>query len=169
MKYIKRLVCFISLWKITTGNWFLKISRCKDYWKERLVDERAEMVKQSKFYWEIQANYMFGYWYISRVPIWSLLSSLISICKNCESFHKPLPNNWLKFLLCVSILRRKGTRWEGRAWQWVTSVCLRCPFEKRLIEFDFTYIEAHKNIWMCDLDSVHGKHDFDRNMVRYNL
>ncbi|XP_058204343.1 probable E3 ubiquitin-protein ligase BAH1-like isoform X1 [Rhododendron vialii] len=35
--------------------------RCKDYWKERLVDERAEMVKQSKFYWEIQAKYMFGY------------------------------------------------------------------------------------------------------------
>ncbi|KAL3825660.1 hypothetical protein ACJIZ3_021689 [Penstemon smallii] len=35
--------------------------RCREYWKERLVDERAEMVKQSKVYWENQTKYMVGY------------------------------------------------------------------------------------------------------------
>ncbi|KAL3532208.1 hypothetical protein ACH5RR_005729 [Cinchona calisaya] len=35
--------------------------RCKEYWRERLVGERAEMVKQSKEYWDLQAKYMIGY------------------------------------------------------------------------------------------------------------
>ncbi|KAG8373998.1 hypothetical protein BUALT_Bualt11G0085200 [Buddleja alternifolia] len=34
---------------------------CKEYWKERLVSERAEMVKQSKIYWDMQTKYMIGY------------------------------------------------------------------------------------------------------------
>ncbi|KAK6152231.1 hypothetical protein DH2020_014866 [Rehmannia glutinosa] len=34
---------------------------CKEYWKERLLAERAEMVKQSKIYWELQTKYMIGY------------------------------------------------------------------------------------------------------------
>ncbi|KAH6798938.1 SPX domain-containing protein / zinc finger RING protein-like protein [Perilla frutescens var. frutescens] len=34
---------------------------CKEYWKERLVAERADMVKQSKNYWETQTKYMIGY------------------------------------------------------------------------------------------------------------
>ncbi|CAA0843010.1 Probable E3 ubiquitin-protein ligase BAH1-like [Striga hermonthica] len=34
---------------------------CKEYWKERLVAERAEMVKQSKIYWDLQTKYMIGY------------------------------------------------------------------------------------------------------------
>ncbi|KAG6412116.1 hypothetical protein SASPL_124785 [Salvia splendens] len=34
---------------------------CKDYWKERLVAERADIVKQSKVYWETQTKYMIGY------------------------------------------------------------------------------------------------------------
>ncbi|KAL8509584.1 hypothetical protein ACS0TY_016709 [Phlomoides rotata] len=34
---------------------------CKEYWKQRLVDERAEMVKQSKIYWDTQTKYMIGY------------------------------------------------------------------------------------------------------------
>ncbi|GFP89903.1 probable E3 ubiquitin-protein ligase bah1-like [Phtheirospermum japonicum] len=34
---------------------------CKEYWKERMVTERAEMVKQSKIYWELQTKYMIGY------------------------------------------------------------------------------------------------------------
>ncbi|XP_068635629.1 probable E3 ubiquitin-protein ligase BAH1-like isoform X1 [Aristolochia californica] len=36
-------------------------NRCKDYWKERLQSERAEMVKQSKEYWESQTKIMIGY------------------------------------------------------------------------------------------------------------
>ncbi|CAL5435771.1 unnamed protein product [Camellia sinensis] len=39
---------------------FLK-KRCKEYWKERLVAERAEMVKQSKEYWDLQTKFMIGY------------------------------------------------------------------------------------------------------------
>ncbi|GMY14375.1 probable E3 ubiquitin-protein ligase BAH1-like isoform X1 [Fagus crenata] len=35
-------------------------NRCKDYWKERLAAERAEMVKQSKHYWDSQAKYAIG-------------------------------------------------------------------------------------------------------------
>ncbi|XP_021282460.1 probable E3 ubiquitin-protein ligase BAH1-like [Herrania umbratica] len=35
--------------------------RHKDYWKERLIAERAEMVKQSKEYWELQTKYVIGY------------------------------------------------------------------------------------------------------------
>ncbi|XVF07473.1 hypothetical protein REPUB_Repub06bG0142100 [Reevesia pubescens] len=35
--------------------------RHKDYWKERLIAERAEMVKQSKEYWESQTKYVIGY------------------------------------------------------------------------------------------------------------
>ncbi|KAL7092349.1 hypothetical protein ACP275_12G160700 [Erythranthe tilingii] len=34
---------------------------CKEYWKERMAAERAEMVKQSKIYWEQQTKYMVGY------------------------------------------------------------------------------------------------------------
>uniref|UniRef100_A0A5B6YWA1 RING-type E3 ubiquitin transferase n=2 Tax=Davidia involucrata TaxID=16924 RepID=A0A5B6YWA1_DAVIN len=34
--------------------------RCKDYWKERLITERAEMVKQSKEYWDLQTKYVIG-------------------------------------------------------------------------------------------------------------
>ncbi|XP_042012503.1 probable E3 ubiquitin-protein ligase BAH1-like [Salvia splendens] len=34
---------------------------CKEYWKERLVTERADMVKQTKVYWETQTEYMIGY------------------------------------------------------------------------------------------------------------
>ncbi|KAL0926444.1 hypothetical protein M5K25_002678 [Dendrobium thyrsiflorum] len=36
-------------------------SRCKDYWKERLREERAEMVKQAKQYWEKQTITALGY------------------------------------------------------------------------------------------------------------
>nr|CAD1828084.1 unnamed protein product [Ananas comosus var. bracteatus] len=35
-------------------------NRCNDYWKERLRAERAEMVKQSKEYWESQAILTMG-------------------------------------------------------------------------------------------------------------
>ncbi|KAI4310638.1 hypothetical protein MLD38_035602 [Melastoma candidum] len=35
--------------------------KCKEYWKERMVAERAEMVKQSKVYWSLQAKYAIGY------------------------------------------------------------------------------------------------------------
>ncbi|XP_051152508.1 probable E3 ubiquitin-protein ligase BAH1-like [Andrographis paniculata] len=34
---------------------------CKEYWKERLVADRAETLKQSKIYWNMQAQYMIGY------------------------------------------------------------------------------------------------------------
>ncbi|KAJ9184615.1 hypothetical protein P3X46_004325 [Hevea brasiliensis] len=33
-------------------------TRCKEYWKERMVAERAEMVKQTKEYWDLQARYL---------------------------------------------------------------------------------------------------------------
>lgn len=36
-------------------------NRCKEYWKERLNAERAEMVKQSKDYWDLQTKYVIGY------------------------------------------------------------------------------------------------------------
>ncbi|KDP21932.1 hypothetical protein JCGZ_03070 [Jatropha curcas] len=35
--------------------------RCKEYWKERRVAERAEMVKQTKDYWDLQTKYVIGY------------------------------------------------------------------------------------------------------------
>lgn len=35
--------------------------RHKDYWKKRAIAERAEMVKQSKEYWESQTKYVVGY------------------------------------------------------------------------------------------------------------
>lgn len=35
--------------------------RFKEYWKERLIAERAEMVKQSKEYWDLQTIYAVGY------------------------------------------------------------------------------------------------------------
>ncbi|XP_057981892.1 probable E3 ubiquitin-protein ligase BAH1-like isoform X2 [Malania oleifera] len=35
--------------------------RCKGYWKERQVAERAEMAKQSKEYWDLQTKYAIGY------------------------------------------------------------------------------------------------------------
>ncbi|KAM7264412.1 hypothetical protein ACFE04_002095 [Oxalis oulophora] len=34
---------------------------CKDYWKERLTAEHAEMVKQSKEYWDMQTKFVIGY------------------------------------------------------------------------------------------------------------
>ncbi|XP_050226620.1 probable E3 ubiquitin-protein ligase BAH1-like [Mercurialis annua] len=36
-------------------------SRCKEYWKERMVAERAEIVKQTKEYWDQQTKYAIGY------------------------------------------------------------------------------------------------------------
>ncbi|XP_077226109.1 SPX (SYG1/Pho81/XPR1) domain-containing protein / zinc finger (C3HC4-type RING finger) protein-like protein isoform X2 [Tasmannia lanceolata] len=36
-------------------------NRCKDYWKERLHAERAEMVKQAKVYWESQTKFALGF------------------------------------------------------------------------------------------------------------
>ncbi|XP_042509821.1 probable E3 ubiquitin-protein ligase BAH1-like 1 [Macadamia integrifolia] len=36
-------------------------NRCKEYWKERLHEERAEMVKQSKEYWESQSKLFMGF------------------------------------------------------------------------------------------------------------
>ncbi|CAN7007416.1 unnamed protein product [Brassica rapa subsp. trilocularis] len=38
----------------------LKI-RCKEYWKERAMGERSEMVKQSKMFWNEQTIHMIGY------------------------------------------------------------------------------------------------------------
>ncbi|EOA29277.1 hypothetical protein CARUB_v10025552mg [Capsella rubella] len=38
----------------------LKI-RSKEYWKERMVSERSEMVKQSKMFWNEQTKHMIGY------------------------------------------------------------------------------------------------------------
>lgn len=35
--------------------------RCKEYWKERMIAERAEKVKQSKEYWDSQTKYVIGY------------------------------------------------------------------------------------------------------------
>ncbi|KAJ4970834.1 hypothetical protein NE237_003933 [Protea cynaroides] len=36
-------------------------NRCKKYWKERLNEERAEMVKQSKDYWDSQTKFVIGF------------------------------------------------------------------------------------------------------------
>ncbi|XP_021622651.1 probable E3 ubiquitin-protein ligase BAH1-like isoform X2 [Manihot esculenta] len=36
-------------------------TRCKKYWKERMIAERAEMVKQIKEYQNLQAKYAIGY------------------------------------------------------------------------------------------------------------
>ncbi|CAN8287231.1 unnamed protein product [Cochlearia groenlandica] len=38
----------------------LKI-RSKEYWKERMIGERSEMVKQSKMFWDEQTKHMIGY------------------------------------------------------------------------------------------------------------
>ncbi|KAK9156950.1 hypothetical protein Scep_003524 [Stephania cephalantha] len=35
-------------------------NRCKEYWKERCIAERAEMVKQSKEYWDSQTKSVLG-------------------------------------------------------------------------------------------------------------
>ncbi|KAI4365417.1 hypothetical protein MLD38_021402 [Melastoma candidum] len=35
-------------------------NQCKDFWKERLAVERAEMLKQSKEYWNLQTKYAIG-------------------------------------------------------------------------------------------------------------
>ena len=35
--------------------------RCKDYWKERLTEDRAEMLTQSKLYWGTHARNAIGY------------------------------------------------------------------------------------------------------------
>ncbi|KAB5519585.1 hypothetical protein DKX38_023904 [Salix brachista] len=35
--------------------------RCKEYWKERMVAQRAEMVKQTREYWDLQTKYAIGY------------------------------------------------------------------------------------------------------------
>lgn len=39
----------------------LHLTRCKEYWKERMIAERAEKVKQSKEYWDSQTKYVIGY------------------------------------------------------------------------------------------------------------
>ncbi|PIA54189.1 hypothetical protein AQUCO_00900618v1 [Aquilegia coerulea] len=36
-------------------------NRCKEYWREKLHDERAETVKQSKEYWDSQTKFMLGF------------------------------------------------------------------------------------------------------------
>ncbi|XP_043707769.1 probable E3 ubiquitin-protein ligase BAH1-like 1 [Telopea speciosissima] len=36
-------------------------NRCKEYWKERLHEERVEMVKQSKEYWDSQSQLFLGF------------------------------------------------------------------------------------------------------------
>ncbi|KAK4798924.1 hypothetical protein SAY86_024289 [Trapa natans] len=36
-------------------------NRCKQQWKQRMAAERAEMVKQSKEYWDMQTKYVIGY------------------------------------------------------------------------------------------------------------
>ncbi|KAJ8900048.1 hypothetical protein K2173_024163 [Erythroxylum novogranatense] len=36
-------------------------NRCKDYWRERMAVERAELTKQVKEYWEAQTRYSIGY------------------------------------------------------------------------------------------------------------
>lgn len=38
--------------------------RFKEYWRERLFTERAEVVKQSRVYWDLQTKYLIGYWWI---------------------------------------------------------------------------------------------------------
>uniref|UniRef100_A0A7N0UWP6 RING-type E3 ubiquitin transferase n=2 Tax=Kalanchoe fedtschenkoi TaxID=63787 RepID=A0A7N0UWP6_KALFE len=40
---------------------FLIKKRHRKYWKERQADERSEMTKQSKDYWELQTKYVIGY------------------------------------------------------------------------------------------------------------
>ncbi|XP_011042524.1 PREDICTED: probable E3 ubiquitin-protein ligase BAH1-like [Populus euphratica] len=35
--------------------------RCKELWKERMVAERAETVKQTREYWDLQTKYAIGY------------------------------------------------------------------------------------------------------------
>lgn len=35
--------------------------RSKEYWKERMMGERSEMVKQSKMFWNEQTKHMIGY------------------------------------------------------------------------------------------------------------
>ncbi|KAH7512296.1 hypothetical protein FEM48_Zijuj12G0075600 [Ziziphus jujuba var. spinosa] len=34
---------------------------CKDYWNERLASERAEVLKQTKEFWDLQTKYVIGY------------------------------------------------------------------------------------------------------------
>ncbi|CAK9159424.1 unnamed protein product [Ilex paraguariensis] len=41
-------------------NMLLK-KRCKEYWRERQLADRAEMVKQTKEFWDLQTKYMIGY------------------------------------------------------------------------------------------------------------
>ncbi|ONK74255.1 uncharacterized protein A4U43_C03F4380 [Asparagus officinalis] len=36
-------------------------NRCKDYWRERLREERAEMLKQAKEYWEYERSAFLGF------------------------------------------------------------------------------------------------------------
>ncbi|XP_073156655.1 probable E3 ubiquitin-protein ligase BAH1-like isoform X2 [Henckelia pumila] len=35
--------------------------QCKEYWKERAAEERAEISRQTKMYWDMQSKYMIGY------------------------------------------------------------------------------------------------------------
>lgn len=46
---------------MTLAFFFLKLSRCKDYWKERMAAERVEVLKQTKEFWDLQTKYMIGY------------------------------------------------------------------------------------------------------------
>ncbi|WCJ34130.1 SPX (SYG1/Pho81/XPR1) domain-containing protein / zinc finger (C3HC4-type RING finger) protein-related [Euphorbia peplus] len=36
-------------------------TRCKEYWKERMMDERAEMVKQTREFWDLQTKLAIGF------------------------------------------------------------------------------------------------------------
>lgn len=52
---------------LATSNWHFFIAaaltaRCKDYWKERLKEEQAEIVKQSKQYWDCQTRITLGFY-----------------------------------------------------------------------------------------------------------
>lgn len=35
--------------------------RCKEYWKERMIAERTQILRQSKMFWDMQTKYAIGY------------------------------------------------------------------------------------------------------------
>lgn len=49
--------------------WICMLIRSKDYWRQRLREERNEMVKQSKEYWDSQAMLSMGIWLRSEVTM----------------------------------------------------------------------------------------------------
>lgn len=54
---IKRVVSFAKM----SEEILVIIFRFKQYWTERHASERAEMVKQSKLYWDNQTRYAIGF------------------------------------------------------------------------------------------------------------